>query len=172
MNTPVTTPTKQASVYDEAIDYLADAFIAILAKNIPFYKVRQISLEQLNQYYTTAYNLYTAGKYEQAKNIFIFLAFHCPGEKKSLVGLAASCQMLKQYPQAISTYNHVKMIDPSDPVPSFHSFNCYMELKKYSEALASLGSVILRSLNKPEYADLKEQAENRKMALLNLIKTK
>lgn len=172
MSTPVTTTKKPSDIYDQAIDYIAEAFIAILAKNIPFYQVNQIPLQKLNQCYTTAYNLYTSGKYAEAKNIFLYLAFHCHAEKKTWVGLAACCQMLQQYPQAISTYNHVKKLDPSDPVPSFHLFNCYIELKKYPEALASLESVILRSLNKPEYADLKQQAENLKTVVLNLVKKK
>lgn len=172
MNTSITTSQKPSSIYDQAINYIADAFIAILAKKIPFYQVHQISLEKLNHCYTTAYNLYNSGKYEKAKNIFTYLTFNCHSEKKSWVGLAACCQMLKQYPQAIATYSHVKMMDPSDPVPSFHSFNCYMELKKYPEALASLEVVILRSLNKPEYADLKQQAENLKLVVLELINEK
>lgn len=166
----MTKPKRKIAKYDETIDLLADAFLAVLAKGIPFSKIHNIPLRKLDEYYRTAYNLYRSEKYERAKDIFSFITFHNYMDKKSWMGLAGCCQMLKQYPQAISTYNHVKLMDPADPLPLFHSFTCFVELKKYPEALAALEAVILRSLNKPEYAELKQQAEAMKKALCSVKK--
>lgn len=160
------------ATYDKAIDVLANAFITIFAKGIPFYKVNNISLKTLAHCYATGYNLYSSGEYAKAKDIFLYIVSQNYMDKKSWMGAAASCQMLKQYPQALSIYQHIQMMTPSDPVPWFHSFSCYLELKKYAEALSSLEAVILRSSKREEFADLKQEAETMKKALLTSLNKK
>ncbi len=181
MNTSITiTPDQDAPKYkskldpkyDKVIDILADALLASIAKGTPLAKINKTSDKELSRYYSIAYNFYLSEKYDQAKEIFSYLCLNNHTDKKLWMGLAGCCQMLKQYPQALTTYAHIKLMDPSDPLPFFHAFTCYIELKKYPEALSALEAVILRSLKKSEYAELKKHAEAMKKLLLDTINQK
>jgi type III secretion system low calcium response chaperone LcrH/SycD len=115
----------------------------------------QLSPDSLSLLYANAYELYRNGKYDDAKCFFRFLTLVNSFERKYWMGLGASCQMLKLYPEAIECYSAAAIQDPTDPYVHLHAADCYFHsnnLEKAKEALES--AIITANENADDYASL------------------
>lgn len=79
--------------------------------------------------------------------------------------MAACHQMLGQYDDAILCYGFASLINLEDPLPIFHSIECYIALKKNSDALSALEALLTLTNNKPEFDHLKNWAMKMKEVL-------
>lgn len=108
--------------------------------------------------YAQAYRLYNTGKYVEATHLFRMLILMNATEPKYVLGLAACFHMLKEYNNAISTYTMCSVLDPQNPIPYYHSSDCFIQMKDFISAMICLELAIQKSNDKPEYATLKERA--------------
>ncbi len=90
-------------------------------------------------------------------------------EPKYTLGLAACFHMLKEYYNAIQTYTMSAALDPENPVPHYHSSDCFIQMKDYLSAMICLELAISKAGNKPEYAKMKERAQLSLESLKNQI---
>lgn len=114
--------------------------------------------QMLENIYAQAYRLYNTGKYTEASHLFRILIMMDATEQKYMLGLAACLHMLKEYENALSSYTLCNAIDPKNPIPYYHSSDCYIQLKDFLSAMVSLEMTIAHSGDKPEYAKMKERA--------------
>lgn len=112
----------------------------------------------LENMYTRGYNLYNTGKFNDALHIFRALLMLNPTEPKYMLGIAACQHMLKEYVSAIQSYVLCSVYDPTNPLPFFHSSDCYIQMKNYVSAMICLEMAIERAKNDPQFAVLKERA--------------
>lgn len=112
----------------------------------------------LESMYAQAYRLYNSGKYVEAIHLFRLLILLNTMESKYILGLAACFHMLKEYQNAIEAYTMCGVIDPQSPLPSYHSSDCFMQMKDYVSAMICLEMAVKRAGNKPEYNKIKERA--------------
>lgn len=117
--------------------------------------VNQSVLENI---YAQAYRLYNTGKYAEATHLFRILIMLNAVEPKYMLGLAACFHMLKEYNNAIHTYTMCSALDPHNPIPQYHTSDCFIQLKDHLSAMICLELAIDRAGNKPEYAKMKERA--------------
>jgi type III secretion system low calcium response chaperone LcrH/SycD len=115
--------------------------------------------QQLDAVYSQAYHLYEQGKNEQAARLFQFLCLYNHWEKSYWMGLAASRQALKQYPQAIEAYSYLTVLDPANPQAPLHGAYCYLAMDDLEGAEKSLSAVMHLANQEKKYAILREQAE-------------
>jgi type III secretion system low calcium response chaperone LcrH/SycD len=108
--------------------------------------------------YAQAYRLYNTGKYIEATQMFRVLILFDATEAKYHLGMAACFHMLKEYNHAIQAYMMCSMVDPGNPLPYYHSSDCFIQMKDYLSARVSLEMAIARAGDKPEYAKIKERA--------------
>jgi len=113
----------------------------------------------MEKLYAQAYQLYQTGKYDDARNVFASLLGINAMEPKYLFAHAACSHMLGEYDLAAKTYTHTSMLDADNPIPYYHSADCYIKLEDKISALVALKLVIKRSKDKPEYATIKDRAE-------------
>jgi len=118
-----------------------------------------VSNSVLESIYAQAYRLYNTGKYVEATHLFRMLVMMNAMEPKYILGLAACFHMLKEYDNAIQTYTMCSAIDPTSPVPHYHSSDCFIQMKDYLSAMICLELTIKRAADKPEYAKIKERAQ-------------
>lgn len=118
-----------------------------------------ISNTYLENVYAQAYRLYNTGKYVEATHLFRILIMLNAMEPKYLLGLAACFHMLKEYHNAIQTYTMCSALDPQNPIPHYHSSDCFIQMKDYLSAMVCLELAIDRAKDKPEYAKMKERAQ-------------
>jgi type III secretion system low calcium response chaperone LcrH/SycD len=114
--------------------------------------------QYLESLYAQAYRLYNTGKYIDAAHLFRTLILMNSMEAKYILGLAACFHMLKEYKNAIETYTMCSVIDPQDPLPYYHSSDCFVQMKDYLSAMLCLELTINAIGNRPEYSKIKERA--------------
>jgi len=127
--------------------------------------VRGITKEQMEAIYSVAFNLYRAGKYEDAEKVFKFLCFFDHLEKKFWMGFGAAQQAQKKYETAINAYAYAAVLDVKDPRAPLQAADCHIALGNTAQAESALHAVIEFSGDQPEMASFKERAKT----LLSLI---
>jgi type III secretion system low calcium response chaperone LcrH/SycD len=117
-----------------------------------------VSASYLENVYAQAYRLYNTGKYGEGVHLFRILIMLNPMEPKYLLGLAACFHMLKDYDNAIQTYTMCSALDPTTPIPHYHTSDCFIQQKDYVSAMISLELAIERSGDKQEFNKIKERS--------------
>lgn len=147
--TPEVSPEKMQTVMQD-----------FLLNQKTFKDLKGITDNQMEAIYTTAYNFYSHGKFERAKEIFSALCQLDQYQPKYWIGLGAVRQMLKDYQPAIDAYGFATLMNPTDPKPAFYAANCFMKLNDTNSAIQALEAVLEISKDKTEFKDLRSQAEN------------
>ncbi len=130
-----------------------------------------VSPSFLEHAYAQAYRFYNTGKYGEAIHLFRLLVMFNAMEPKYMMGLAACHHMMKEFPSAIQTYTLCSVMDPGNPIPHYHSSDCYTHLKEPLAALLSLELAIQACGDKPAHAKLKERAILSRDSLKELVKS-
>lgn len=126
-----------------------------------------ISDAQMEAYYALAYRLFNSGKYDKASWIFRYLIALNGTELKYTFGLAACLHMSKAYSEAVKAYTYCTLLDADDPIPCFHTSDCYIQMRDSASALLYLELAVKRAGEKQEYQVLKDRA---KLTIQNLKK--
>jgi type III secretion system low calcium response chaperone LcrH/SycD len=147
---------KQGEKFEQAFGELANK---MWTQGMSPKEAMGISNSYLENIYAQAYRLYNTGKYTEAAHLFRILIMFNAMEPKYMLGLAACFHMLKEYVNAIQTYTMCSALDPQNPIPHYHSSDCFIQMKEYLSAMLSLELAIDRAGDKPEYAKMKERAQ-------------
>ena len=147
---------KHGKEFDHA---LGDVANKMLEQGMSPKEAMGLSNSYLENVYAQAYRLYNTGKYAEAAHLFRILIMFNAMEPKYMLGLAACFHMLKEYVNAIQTYTMCSALDPHNPIPHYHSSDCFIQMKEYLSAMLCLELAIERAGDKPEYAKMKERAQ-------------
>lgn len=109
--------------------------------------------------YGHAYQLYSNGHYRKALSFFRLLVQLNATEAKYTMGQAACYHMMKDYRKAATTYSMCGLLDPENPIPHFHSSDCYLQLGDKLSAIVALEMALKRAGDKPHYRTLKERSQ-------------
>lgn len=118
-----------------------------------------VSSSYLENAYSQAYRFYNTGKYGEASHLFRILVMFNAMEPKYMMGVAACHHMMKEYASAIEAYTMCLVLDPKNPIPHYHSSDCYAQMKEHLSALLCLELAIKVCGSKAEYSKLKERAQ-------------
>ena len=146
---------EQGEKFDNAFGEIANK---MMKQGMSPKEAMNISPGYLENIYAQAYRLYNTGKYAEAAHLFRILIMFNAMEAKYMLGLAACFHMLKEYVNAIQTYTMCSALDPQNPIPHYHSSDCFIQMKEYISAMLCLELTIERAGDKPEYAKMKERA--------------
>lgn len=135
-----------------------DLMDKLYKKEIPAKEVFHISPELESELYNYGYQLFQSGKYKLALGIFSFLRRMDPSDFKSTFAIAACHQHLHQFTEAAANYLICHSIDPPNPIPCFHLYDCFMQLHFPLTAWKHLEMVILLTEKEPGYSQLYERA--------------
>jgi len=114
--------------------------------------------DNISTLYGIAYQLYSHGKYEDARQFFRFLTIARPFDRRFWMGLAASYQMQKNYPAAIECYSVAAIQEPTDPYVHWHAATCFFASEQTDKGLQALDSA-LGSATKESHSGLISQIE-------------
>lgn len=137
-------------------DY-SDLIEKVLKKSLMVKDMLGMSDAMVEGIYSQAYRLYNNGKYREAVHLFRLLIMLNSTEPKYLMGLAACFHMLKEYKAAVETYALCSILDQENPLPSFHSSDCYLQIKDIPSAIVSLNLAVKRAKGKMEYKILHDR---------------
>lgn len=144
---------------------LATIMDAVLKRGISPKVALKINDSTIEAIYSQAYNLYNQGKYKEASYIFRLLMLLDPTTAKHILGLAACMHRSKDYMNAANMYFLCAALDPTNPLPHYHSVDCYLQMEALPLAISSLETTIKVCGTQPQYAILKERAELLKSSL-------
>ena len=119
-------------------------------------KVTQENIEDL---YARAHTFYFGGQYKTACFAFSALNILSPEDPRFIMGMAACYLGESKYNEASILFALASAIDIKNPVPTHYLAECQLKLNQVELALQSLEEVILRSLEKPEHAELADRAK-------------
>lgn len=145
----------QKEQFGKALGEISDSFFR---RGMPPKEVFEVDNRILENIYSQAYRQYNTGKYTEASHLFRILIMMDSSEEKYMLGLAACFHMLKEYDNALNSYTLCSSINPKNPIPYYHSSDCYIQLQDYLSAMITLEITIVRAGDNPEYAKMKERA--------------
>jgi|SRR5579862_2159599 len=117
----------QQTTFSEAVSGLAD---------MP--SSEAFSVEEQEELYGIAFQLYELGNYPHAGQFFKKLVLCNPFAEKYWRGLASCHQMQKEYLAAIQAWTSSALLEDKDPLPHFHAAECLFSLGEKEEALHAL----------------------------------
>ena len=142
----------------EAEDALKAIMEQVLKKGIMPKTALKIGDDTMEAIYTQAYNLYNQGKYKESSYIFRLLMMLDFTTSKYILGLAACLHRMKEYQNAAHLYILCSALDPTNPMPHYHSADCYLQLNALDLAIFALDMAIKAAADQPQYSTIKERA--------------
>jgi type III secretion system low calcium response chaperone LcrH/SycD len=115
------------------------------------------SVQEQEELYTLAYQLYDQGRYGDCVHCFTKLALCNPFIQPYWSGLASSHQMQKSYKEALPAWGVAALLNEKDPLPHFHAAECYFSLKEFDEAVKALNSAEVLLTDTPRDLNLLEK---------------
>lgn len=114
--------------------------------------------------YALGHSHYSQQRYLDAAMCFSFLMAHQSLERRFITAFAACMQMLKHYQDAIQYYSMASLLDLQDPLPTFHTAECFIALELPEQAGEALALVVAQCQS-PHWQTLRQRAQ----ALLELL---
>lgn len=105
-----------------------------------------------------AYNFFTTGHFEKAKDLFEILQTLEPTKAFFAISLGVCYHRLQNYEKALTNYIKATIFNTEDPVPFFYAYDCCLKLNSELLALMMLRNTIARAGSDPKYASLKQKA--------------
>ena len=116
-----------------------------------FKEISNIDDKSTEAIYAVGYNLYQAGKYDDAKNIFQFLSYYDHYNSKFFTGLGACFMMNKEYTKAIELFSYACALNKLDPKNHIYMGDCYLNKGEKENAVKSFHKAKIVSENIKEY---------------------
>lgn len=116
--------------------------------------------EQVEFLYSCAKELYEFEQYKDANQTFFYLSNLNPQDPRFSFGLAATFHKMKDFKNALHHYLVTAVKDPENPFPWFHAADCYMQTRLPTAASLMLAKAAEIAQNRPEYENLKMQADS------------
>lgn len=118
-----------------------------------------LSAAAIEYFYSQGYRLYLIRKYDEALRYFHLLFLFDPSDPRYALALAATYQMMKDYEHAVQWYMTLSLIDSASPMPFYYMSDCALKRGDPFSAIYFLKKTIEYCEGKPEYNQLKTQAE-------------
>ena len=96
-------------------------------------------------WFEMGYGHFEQARYQDALRIFALLVMARPGDARSLAALGASHQMLGQHDRAVQYLGIAQLIEPANPLPTFHFARSLIALGAVEEAAEALDIVIAQT---------------------------
>lgn len=106
--------------------------------------------------YALGHSHYSQERYLDAAKCFGFLVTHNAMEPRFMSAFACALQMLGHYRDAIQYHTLASVMDLEDPLPTFHTAECFVALEMPVEACEALNLVIAQC-DQPQWKELRDR---------------
>lgn len=141
----------------------------LLSGQTTIQETKGLSDEQMEAIYSIAFNCYSAGKYQEASEVFTWLSMCNPFQGKYWLGLGASLQMTGKFEPAQYAYAMSAVTgQPGDPVPHLYAAECCLAQGQKDDARKALKMAADFAEGRPEHVKTCTRAK----ALLTILEEK
>lgn len=148
---------------------LEDISYKVLAQGMTRAEAMGLDQAKIEIAYADAYTKFRSGKYKEAIQIFGSLANICPEDARFPFAAAACYHHQKKYEEAAGYYLICTRIEPDNPIPYFHLFDCFMQQDQLETAWWMIHCTINLSGDDPLFAEMKTRAELEEKHLASLV---
>lgn len=138
----------------------AQLLVKIFEQGLSPKEAMKISDEEMSQIYSFAFHKFSAGNYEDARELFKMLLSLEPFNSEFATALGVCHHRLKNYELALQCYMLNSVLAPQDPVGLFYAYDCFMNLNNEIAAAIMLSNVIARAGDQPMYTKIKTDAQS------------
>ena len=155
---------KEATVTTTITNNLSEQALELISNGVSLGSIFDYSDNEYEAMYALGHSHYSQQRYLDAAKCFGFLVTNNTTEPRFVSAFASSLQMLKQYRDAVQYHCLASIMDLENPLPTFHTAECFIALTMPEEARQALTAVISQC-NAPQWQELRERSE----ALLELL---
>lgn len=137
---------------------LAKMLFKIATKGISPKDAMGISPNEMAEIYGFAFSMFSAGKYNESKELFKMLLTLEPTNSNFATSVGTCYHRLQDYEGALAYYLTAMGINQLDPVPSFYAYDCFLKLNCEPWALIMLEYTIIRAGEQERYAKMRDKA--------------
>lgn len=130
----------------------------LIAKQILTKDSLGIDQKEARAIYERAFQFYQAGKYEEARELFLALLIYNHQNPAFLFGLAGCYFMLKDYELAAQLYVVSGQEEGNNPIPFYYAAKSYELIPDLASAALILPTVVETAGNNPLYQEIKNRA--------------
>lgn len=113
----------------------------------------------IDGYYETGYLYFNSGKFDKALPIFQYLHTLDSTDTRYLLAIAVTLHQMKKYEEAAGTYILYEILDPTNPMPYYHLYDCFSNMNQPVLAVNALKSASRVAGDNPKYTQLKNKID-------------
>ncbi|MDH4470010.1 MAG: SycD/LcrH family type III secretion system chaperone [Verrucomicrobiae bacterium] len=126
-----------------------------------------ISSRQLESLYALGFELYGAGEFEKAADLFRLLCLYDPEKSRNWIALGGANQQRGEYQLAIAAFVMASFQEPLSPEPRLYAAHSFIDLMDLSAALEATK----QALELCEKRDDKKEVQSRASSLLQALES-
>ncbi len=143
----------------EIAPFMKEALHKILIEDMSPKNALGFTEEKIEEMYDYSYRLFQGGKFNQALAICHVLNRLDSTDTRFIFAMAACCHHMQNYPEAIGYYLLYEALDPTNPFPYYHLYDCFLKSGKTALALDILKIAYQLVEKDSQYTDLKGKIE-------------
>lgn len=97
-----------------------------------------ISEETMGLFYQCGCNLYEHRQFQEASQVFFVVAFLNIGRSNPWISLGLASKQIENHEEALHAFAMASIADTNSAIPQIYSAECYIAMKQYPDAIASL----------------------------------
>jgi type III secretion system low calcium response chaperone LcrH/SycD len=132
--------------------------LATLRNAPPFYTKRGLKAEDIEALYAAGYNLYSAGQFKEAADIFRLLCTYEHRNPRNWMALGGASQHINNHQSANAAFAMAGILDPVNPDARMHAADSFIALKDYNGARKCAEAAITICGDRPELSEIKQRA--------------
>ncbi len=136
---------RDVNIDDIEAQEMAAALLDAVQNGATLKDLHQVPQDLMDGIYAFAYRFYQQGRLDDAEVFFRFLCIYDFYNAEYAMGLAAVCQLKKEYARAIDLYALAYSLSKDDHRPMFHTGQCHLLMGKAALARRCFGIVVERS---------------------------
>ncbi|MCR5814025.1 MAG: SycD/LcrH family type III secretion system chaperone [Desulfovibrio sp.] len=151
---------KTAEAFGVSPDQFEEVRNALLS-GAALYEILGIKRASIDARYALAYQLYQAGKMQEAESIFRWLCSYANTDVPHWMGLGACRQAQGNFDGAMEAYQMAALYGSlEDPAPFYYSGICLLKQQRKDDAKVALQTVLtLGDASKPEHKVIMDKAQ-------------
>ena len=159
-------------IAENARPFLSEAYAKMKAGGMLPKDALKLPAELMELAYQYGYNLFQSGKYREALPIFSLLRQLDISDLRTTFAIAACHHYSGEYLEAAGNYLVYKYMDPLNPIPNYHLYDCYMKAEYLQTALYVLQEGIILCDRDPRHGELGERLRLEMEHLKEILKSK
>lgn len=136
---------------------MAQVLRLIEAGEVP-QNVLGVSEDWMKERYATGYTLFSEQRFDEAAEVFSYLAALNPVVKIYWFSLATAQLRAGSWEMALTSLAMTSILDPHDPEPHYYAGLCNVSLERIEQARSNFELVIKLSEHQQQYAHLAQEA--------------